>query len=50
MAPRNRKGITRCKSCRGALVRKSCESDYVLDEAEHGKRKDILFPAIIELV
>ncbi len=29
---------------------KSCESDYVLDEAEHGKRKDILFPAFIESV
>lgn len=28
----------------------SRDSDYVLEEAEYGKRKDILFPAIIELV
>jgi len=29
---------------------KLCDSDYVLEEAEHGKRKDILFPAFIESV
>lgn len=29
---------------------KSRDSDYVLEEAEYGKRKDILFPAFIEKV
>jgi hypothetical protein len=29
---------------------KSCESDFVLEEAEYGKRKEILFPAFIERV
>ncbi|SER74330.1 Formylglycine-generating enzyme, required for sulfatase activity, contains SUMF1/FGE domain [Nitrosomonas sp. Nm51] len=29
---------------------KSRDSDYVLEEAEYGKRKDILFPAFIERV
>jgi formylglycine-generating enzyme required for sulfatase activity len=29
---------------------KSRDSDYVLEEAEYGKRKDILFPALIESV
>ncbi len=29
---------------------KSCDSDYVLEEAEYGKCKDILFPAFIEQV
>ncbi|MEO8052966.1 MAG: SUMF1/EgtB/PvdO family nonheme iron enzyme [Acidobacteriota bacterium] len=29
---------------------KSCDSDYVLEEAEYGKHKSILFPAFIEQV
>lgn len=29
---------------------KSCDSDYVLEEAEYGRRKSILFPALIEQV
>ncbi len=28
----------------------SCDSDYVLEEAEYGKRKGILFPAFIERI
>lgn len=28
----------------------SCDSDFVLEEAEYGKRKDLLFPAFIERV